>query len=49
VAILGSADAEPAVQAIAAEYAAKSKFTPVIFRGSSMGAVEFGAITLSSV
>lgn len=46
VAILGNADAEPAVQAIADEYAAKTGHTPHIFRGSSMGAAKFGALTL---
>lgn len=46
VAILGRADAESAVQAIADEYAAHTKYTPVIFRGSSMGAVAFGTLLL---
>ena len=46
VAILGRADAEGAVQAIAAEYARNTGHQPVIFRGSSMGAAQFGAIRL---
>ncbi|MCB0110179.1 MAG: hypothetical protein KDE53_29870, partial [Caldilineaceae bacterium] len=46
VAILGSADAESAVQAIADEYAEKSGHTPFIFRGSSTGAVHFGSLLL---
>lgn len=46
VAILGSADAEASVQAIADEYQANTKHNPVLFRGSSMGAVEFGALML---
>jgi len=49
VAILASADADAVVQAIADEYRAKSEQKPVIFRGSSMGAVEFGALRLSRI
>lgn len=48
VAILGRADAEGAVQAIAAEYAATSGHKPIIFRGSSLGAATFGAVRLQS-
>jgi L-arabinokinase len=43
VAILGRANAEAAVQAIAAEYAQTSGHQPVVFRGSSPGAAAFGA------
>jgi len=50
VAILGSADAEVAVQAIAADYATNYAtnmgHAPFVFRGSSMGAALFGALTL---
>jgi L-arabinokinase len=46
VAILGRADAEAAVQAIAAEYAAASGHKPIVFRGSSLGAAAFGALRL---
>lgn len=48
VAILGRADAEAAVQAIAAEYAATSGHTPIVFRGSSLGAAAFGAVRLQA-
>ncbi len=48
VAILGRADADAAVQAIADEYDANTDHTPVIFRGSSLGAVAFGALALQS-
>lgn len=46
VAILGRADAEAAVQAIADEYARNTEQTPTIFRGSSIGAAAFGAVRL---
>lgn len=46
VAILGRADAEAAVQAIAVEYAATSGHKPFVFRGSSLGAAAFGALRL---
>lgn len=49
VAILGRADAENAVQAIAAEYAQHAGLTPQIFRGSSMGAATFGALQLGKI
>lgn len=49
VAILGRADAEAAVQAIADEYAAASGHKPIIFRGSSLGADAFGALWLQAV
>jgi L-arabinokinase len=48
VAILGRADEEAAVQAIAAEYAATSGHTPIVFRGSSLGAAAFGAVRLQA-
>ncbi|MEZ4615512.1 MAG: galactokinase family protein [Caldilineaceae bacterium] len=46
VAILGRADAEGMVQAIADEYATNTRHKPVIFRGSSIGAGAFGALQL---
>lgn len=49
VAILGRADAEAAVLAIADEYAATSGHKPLIFRGSSVGADAFGALHLQTV
>ena len=48
VAILGRAEAEGAVQAIAAEYAAASGHKPIVFRGSSLGAAAFGALRLQT-
>lgn len=44
VAILGHRDAEPAVQAIAKQYAESTHYQPVIFRGSSPGAAAFGTL-----
>ncbi|MEZ4727720.1 MAG: galactokinase family protein [Caldilineaceae bacterium] len=49
VAILGRADAEAAVQAIAQEYAATSGHKSLVFRGSSLGAAAFGALRLQVV
>ena len=49
VAILGRADAEAAVQAIADEYAATSGHKPILFRGSSLGAAAFGALRVQAV
>jgi galactokinase len=49
VAVLGRADADAAVQAIADEYAAATGHKPVIFRGSSMGAGAFGSLRLQLV
>lgn len=49
VAILGRANAEAAVQAIADEYAATSGHKPILFRGSSLGADTFGALRLQTV
>lgn len=49
VAILGRANAEAAVQAIADEYAAASGHKPIVFRGSSIGAATFGALRLQTV
>jgi galactokinase len=44
VAVLGRADAGPAIEAIVAQYAQSSQYQPVIFRGSSPGAAAFGTI-----
>ena len=49
VAILGRANAEAAVQQIAADYAAATGHQPLIFRGSSVGAAAFGAVHLQIV
>lgn len=44
VAILGHRDAEPAVRAIAEQYAQSTHYQPVLFRGSSPGAAVFGTL-----
>jgi len=49
VAILGRANADDAMQAIADEYAATSGHKPILFRGSSLGAAAFGALRLQAV
>ena len=46
VVLLGDADAESSVTAIAQQYAAQTGYTPHIFAGSSPGAAEFGSIVL---
>ncbi|MBX3011132.1 MAG: hypothetical protein KF832_06470 [Caldilineaceae bacterium] len=46
VAILGRADADATVTALAAAYATATGHQPVIFRGSSLGATAFGALHL---
>ena len=46
VAVLGRADAEPAVRAVAAQYAAARGHTPYVFSGSSPGAAAFGVLKL---
>jgi L-arabinokinase len=46
VAILGSADAEQAVNEICGRYADATGHDPKIFRGSSMGADDFGCVVL---
>jgi L-arabinokinase len=46
VAILGRQDAEPAVQAIVAQYAQSTHHQPIVFRGSSLGAAAFGTLRL---
>ncbi|NUO80435.1 hypothetical protein HUU05_10195 [candidate division KSB1 bacterium] len=46
VAVMGRADAEPALAEICARYANETKHYPKVFKGSSMGAIEFGSVVL---
>jgi galactokinase len=46
VAVLGRADAGPAIEAMVAHYAQSTNYQPVIFRGSSAGAAAFGTVRL---
>ncbi len=48
VAILGSADAEQAVDEIGERYANETGHDPKIFKGSSMGANDFGCVVLKN-
>ena len=48
VAVLGRADAEPAIQQIVSQYASGAHYQPVVFRGSSLGAAAFHPLRLSS-
>ncbi|MDX2030233.1 MAG: galactokinase family protein [Blastocatellia bacterium] len=47
VAVLGRRDAQPAVEAVAASYAARSGRRPLLIRGSSPGAALFGHLTFT--
>lgn len=49
VAVLTEADAHHAIDEICQRYAEETNYEPHIFRGSSMGAVEFGHIVLRKV
>ena len=46
VAVLGRRDAGPAIEAVAAQYAAETGHTPYRFAGSSPGAAAFGVLRL---
>ncbi len=49
VAVLGRAEAQDAVEAIAARYAQETGHRPVIFAGSSPGAAAFGVLGLRAI